>query len=103
MAFIMFRAGLHQQAIDFLENSPNGSPQKGFAHFYRIFFKTHGKTFPVGEIAQFLRDCEKYSGEAGVKHDLYLDALIHLMIGSDFNPASESVFWDCLVPMELET
>jgi hypothetical protein len=34
---------------------------------------------------------------------MYKDALISLMIGSNFKPNDESVFWDLLMPQELDS
>ena len=34
---------------------------------------------------------------------MYKDALISLMIGSNYKPANDRLFWDCLMPQELET
>lgn len=34
---------------------------------------------------------------------MYKDALISLMIGSNFRPNDERLFWDYLMPQELET
>lgn len=89
IVFFMFRAGAHQAALDFLERAPASSPAKSLAPLYRAFFKTHGRTLPQGDIAQFLRDCEGAFRQSPARHDLYLDALVHLMVGSNFKPASE--------------
>ena len=34
---------------------------------------------------------------------MYKDALISLMIGSNYKTANDRLFWDCLMPQELET
>ena len=70
------------------------------AKLYQEYYQTYNGAIPQEKIVIFQRECD--SAFRGLK-DMYKDALISLMIGSNYKPANDRLFWDCLMPQELET
>lgn len=100
IAFFMFRAGEHQLAIDYLQKPIHEEPVQMFAKYYQQYYQVFNGCIPQDKITIFSSECD--SAFRGIL-DMYKDALISLMIGSNFRPNNERLFWDYLMPQELET
>lgn len=98
--FFMFRAGGHSDAIEYLDQFPEGHDAKIFGSFYRRYLLE--PTPSLDEIAGLLQDYSRVQDSSSCQ-DMYRDALINLMTGNAHPLPNETLFWEVLVPPELET
>ncbi|CDW81994.1 UNKNOWN [Stylonychia lemnae] len=99
VAFFMFRTGQHDHAIRYLEQFPDDQVKK-FGNMYKRYYKEYEKLIMRSQVEAFQRQCQVIT--TGI-NDLYLEALISLMIGSKFQCQDEQIFYEVLTGYELET
>jgi hypothetical protein len=68
--------------------------------YQQYWIDNSGNGIPTRKIGSFHNEVESKFG--GVR-DMYKDAMCNLMMGSYFTPLEEALFWDCLIPPELES
>ena len=101
VAFFMFRAGQHQLALDYLSHPDNSQDVISFAqNVYKVYWQVFNMSIPKEKVAAF---CTEYDREFGRIHDIYKEALFNLMIGSNFKTYDDEVFWNALIPSDLES
>ena len=100
LAFFMFRAGAHSEAVEYLDQFPEGHDVKQFASLYRRYLLD--QTPSLDDIAGFLQYYSRIQ-DTSISRDMYRDALVNLMTGNAHPLPNEKLFWDVLIPQELET
>ena len=98
VAFFLFRSGQHSLAIDYLKASPS-EEVRAFGELYRRWYYDYGMNVPRSLIQQFYNEAERLI--PSVK-DMYKSVLTHLMIGCQYTPANQTMFYEHLLPYELE-
>ena len=102
LAFFMFRAGAHNEAVEYLLSPSNSQEVKDFGSLYGRYLKDLGTSASLDDVAGFLNDYNMYL-ESSISKDMYRDALVNLMTGNSYSLINETVFWENLIPHELET
>ena len=87
-------------AIEYLQKPSHEEPVQIFAKMYQQYYQTYNGAIPQDKIVIFQRECDTALRSV---IDMYKDALVSLMTGSNYQPNDERLFWDCLMPQELET
>ena len=69
---------------------------------YKEYWVKYGaRGIPQEMVAQFCSEYERDFGGGGVR-DMYKEVMFHMMIGSNFKTANDELFWDNLLPAEIE-
>jgi len=61
--------------------------------------KFGGRGIPEEKVAEY---SSEYERDFGSLRDMYKDVMFNLMIGSNFKTVNDELFWDNLLPAELE-
>lgn len=101
MAFFMFRAGAHSDAVEFLEQYPEGHEVRSFSTLYRRYLMNPSPS--EDEISEFQKEYDRRIHDVSRVKDMYREALVNLMTGNGHELTNERAFWEILVPTELET
>eukprot|EP00347_Sterkiella_histriomuscorum_P010228 403377103 len=99
VVFYMFRCGQHKTAIFYLKSQENDLYRR-FGELYSEYYDRFGQSLPSNEVMSFYNKCQMATEDI---HDMYKDALICQMMGSQYNPPNSNVFWELLLNWELET
>lgn len=95
----MFRSGQHKTAIQYLLANRNDKIRR-FGELYQIYYEKYGQSLPTSEVDSFYNKCKLATEDF---EDMYKDAIICLMMGSEYQPKEFNVFWNGLLMGELET
>ena len=93
---LLFRAGLHAEAIWFCGQQVNLKDVQDFGEqIYDKYFNTYNCCLPQGEITQFMTKAKEVQGQG--HHDVCREALVHLMAGCEFKSDYSEVLFDFLL------
>ena len=86
---LLYRAGLHQEAIMFCNSSPIEDVRIFGDEIYQKCQAVYGGRLPQQEIANFISYAQSVAPN---QYDICREALIHLMTGCDFVQQSDLLF-----------
>lgn len=93
--FLLFRAGLHQEALGYCSQQSLDSVRNFGEALYSKYANTYKCNLPKDELSQFInRERTLFQTSS---YDICRDALIHLMTGNTFRTHYEQHFFDYLL------